>query len=89
MSTNPETRRPEDRRADDRIVTLLSHWLTRTLGNDELRAQVEAIGTHELAPGQSEAVGELVDELRAAPSGARGDLEMVVRETLEALAYGD
>ena len=88
MSTNPETRAAA-RRADDRIVTLLSHWLTRTLGNDDLRVQVEAIGTEELAPGQAEAVGELIEELGASSEGARGDLEMVVRETLEALAYGD
>lgn len=89
MSTTPETERPENQRADDRIVTLLSHWLTRTLGNDELRHRVEAIGTRELAPGQREAVGELLTELRVALPAGRGDLEMVVRETLEALAYGD
>jgi hypothetical protein len=28
---------PESQRADDQIVTHLSHWLTRQLGNDELR----------------------------------------------------
>jgi len=76
-------------RADDQLVTLLSHWLVRTLGNDELRRAVEAIGTDELSPGQRTAVDELLAELRTALPGERGDLEMVVRETLEALAYGD
>jgi hypothetical protein len=76
-------------RADDQLVTLLSHWLVRTLGNDELRRAVEAIGTDQLSPGQRTAVDELLAELRTALPGERGDLEMVVRETLEALAYGD
>ncbi len=83
MSTSPEPR------ADDRLVTLLSHWLTRRLGNDELRLAVEEVGVAELAPGQREAVEELVEALATALPGERGALEMVVRETLEALAYGD
>ena len=85
MSTGPDPRR----RADDELVTLLSHWLTRQLGNDELRREVEEVGTDELAPAQREAVNELLAELRNAAPGERGSLEMVVRETLEALAYGD
>ena len=68
---------------------MLSHWLTRQLGNDGLLRGVEEVGTDELAPGQSEAVTELVAELRSAAPGERGGLEMVVRETLEALADGD
>jgi hypothetical protein len=76
-------------RADDQLVTLLSHWLVRTLGNDELLRAVEQIGTDELAPGQRIAVEELLSELRTALPGERGTLEMVVRETAEALAYGD
>jgi hypothetical protein len=72
---------------------MLSHWLTRQLGNEELRHGVETIveevGTTELAPGQRGAVEELLGELRTAAPGARGGLEMVVRETLEALADGD
>jgi hypothetical protein len=84
MSTSPDIQR-----TDDQIVTLLSHWLMGTLGNDELRKRVEEIGTDELAPGPREAVEELLVELRNALPGERGDLEMVVRETLEALAYGE
>jgi hypothetical protein len=84
MSTSPDTQR-----TDDQIVTLLSHWLMGTVGNDELRKRIEEIGTEELAPGQRAAVEELLVELRNALPGERGDLEMVVRETLEALAYGE
>jgi hypothetical protein len=47
------------------------------------------VGTDELAPAQRVAVEELLVELRNALPGERGDLEMVVRETLEALAYGE
>ena len=84
MSTSPDTQR-----TDDQIVTLLSHWLTRTLGNDELRRKVEEIGTDELAPGPRRAVEELLRELAAAGPGERGQLEVVVRETIETLVYGD
>jgi hypothetical protein len=84
MSTSPEAQR-----ADDQLVTLLSHWLTRTLGNDELRKRIAEIGTEELAPGQRHAVGELLAELAAAAPGERGQLEVVVRETIETLVYGD
>ena len=86
MSTSPDRGAG---RADDRLVTLLSHWLTRQLGNDELRRAVAEIDDAELAPGQQAAVAELVEELDAAQPGARGTLEMAVRETLEALALGE
>lgn len=85
MSTSPEP----ISRADDQIVTLLSQWLVGQLGNDALRKAVEDIGTDELAPGQRDAVGELLGELRLAVPGERADLQVVVRETLESLAYGD
>ena len=81
---------PDDfQRTDDEIVSLLSQWLMRSLGNDELRKRIEEIGTEELAPGQRAAVAELVGALGNAFPGERGDLEMLVRETLEALAYGE
>jgi hypothetical protein len=79
MSTSP----------DDQIVTLLSQWLVGTLGNDALRKEVESVGTDELAPGQRHAVRELIGELRVALPGERAYLQVVVRETLESLAYGD
>jgi len=84
MSTSPEFQR-----TDDAIVSLLSQWLMGSVGNDELRKRIEEIGTVELAPGQRTAVDELLVALGNAFPGERGDLEMVVRETLEALAYGE
>jgi hypothetical protein len=84
MSTSSDSER-----TDDQIVKLLSHWLIGSVGNDELRKRIEALGTDELAPGQRSAVEELLVELRNALPGERGDLEMVVRETLESLAYGE
>jgi len=80
---------PEHPRTDDEMVSLLSQWLMRSLGNDELRKRIEEIGTDELAPGQRVAVEELLVALGNAFPGERGDLEMVVRETIEALAYGE
>jgi hypothetical protein len=79
----------EFQRTDDEIVSLLSQWLMRTLGNDELRKRIEEIGTADLAPGQRAAVEELLAALENAFPGERGDLEMVVRETVESLAYGE
>ena len=71
---------------------MLSHWLTRQLGNEGLLhggRQRSRRSARELAPGQRAAVEELLAELRTAAPGERGGLEMVVRETLEALADGD
>ena len=68
---------------------MLSQWLMRSLGNDELRKRIEEIGTEELAPGQRAAVSELLVGLGNAFPGERGDIEMLVRETLESLAYGE
>jgi len=76
MSTSPE----------DRLVTLLSHWLARHVGDDELRRELAGADTSGLGAGAREAVEELRAELDDATS--HGDLERVVRETLEALALG-
>jgi hypothetical protein len=83
MFTSPD----RNARADDRLVTLISHWLARHLDDAELLRGVEEVGVHDLAPGPAEAVAELVAELRD-PDGHQGDLEMIARETLEALAHG-
>jgi hypothetical protein len=85
MSTSPDV----SQRADDQLVTHLSHWLTRQLGNDELLREVQKIGTDELAPGCRIAVNELLVELSTAVPGERGQLEVLVRETVETLVYGD
>ena len=84
MSTTPDSQR-----SDDQIVTHLSHWLTRQLGNDELRRKVEEIDTDELAPGGREAVRELLAQLGTTAPGERAQLEVLVRETVETLVYGD
>jgi hypothetical protein len=76
MSTSP----------DNQIVNLLSRWLARHVGDAELRDRVTAIGTGELSGEQAEAVDELLVALRA--NSRRGQLEVAVRETLEALAMG-
>ena len=76
MSTSPE----------DQLVNALSHWLARHVDDDELRREVDAVDVAQLDPAQREAVDELREKL-AEPDGG-GDLEMVVRETLQALALG-
>jgi hypothetical protein len=76
MSTSPE----------DRLVNLLSHWLARHVRDDELRAEVSNVDLNGLSDDARAAVQELRAELEAGVGG--GDLERVVRETLEALALG-
>ena len=85
MSTTPDA----SQRADDEIVTHLSHWLTRQLGNDELRRKLEEIGTDELPPGGPRDGQGALTELPTAVPGERGQLEVLVRETVETLVYGD
>jgi hypothetical protein len=84
MSTTPDSQR-----ADDQIVSYLSHWLTRQLGNDELRRKVSEVGTDELTPGGRDAVNELIAQLQTTAPGERAQLEVLVREAVETLVYGD
>ena len=81
MSTSPKTAH----HADDQIVTVLSQWLARHVSDEELLARVREIGTADLGPSQAAAVDELLSEFQA---GDGGDREMLVRETLEAIALG-
>jgi hypothetical protein len=76
MSTSPE----------NHLVNVLSHWLARHVDNAELLRKLEAVDTSALSPVQAEAVQELREELVS--TNGRGDLEMVVRETLDAVALG-
>jgi hypothetical protein len=76
MSTSPE----------NHIVNVLSHWLARHVDNAELLRELDALDTSALTPAQAEAVQELREELTS--TNGRGDLEMAVRETLEAVALG-
>ena len=82
MSMSPE------QRADDRLITLISRWLARHIGNAELERGLADTDRFALAPGQLEAVDELAEHLKSAAPGERGELEMIARETLEALAVG-
>jgi hypothetical protein len=83
MSTSP------DARADDRLITLISRWLGRHIGNAELHRRIEETGSNGLGPRQLAALGELSERLESARPGERGELEMIARETLEALALGE
>ena len=76
MSTSPE----------NQLVNLLSHWLARHVDNAELLRELDAVDTSALSSAQAEAVQELREEVVS--TNGRGDLEMVVRETLEAVALG-
>jgi hypothetical protein len=71
---------------DNHLVNVLSHWLARHVNDEELKQELAAVDTSEFAPRQAEAVDELRTEL--ANADGRGELEMVVRETLEAVALG-
>ena len=65
MSTTPE----QTDRADDQLVTHLSHWLTRQIGNDELLRKVQRSTPPSCRPGGRTAIAELLTELRR--GGAR------------------
>jgi hypothetical protein len=78
-----------DARTEDRLITLISRWLGRHIGNAELRRGIEETGSDGLGPGQLAALSELSERLGSAELGERGELEMIARETLEALALGD
>jgi hypothetical protein len=83
MSTSPEAR------AEDRLITLISRWLGRHIGNAELQRGIEETGSDGLGPGQLSALSELSERLEGAQPGERGELEMIARETLEWLALGE
>lgn len=83
MSTNPDPASTEDR-----LISVLSRWLARDIPGEQLRRQLDEIGTAGLAPGEVEAVEEVIAELENTSPGGRAHLERVVRETIEALALG-
>jgi hypothetical protein len=85
MSTSPDTKV----RTEDRLISAISHWLARHIGNVELQQTLEECGADGLTPAQAEAVGELVEELDKVEPGQRGHVEMVARETIEVLALGE
>jgi hypothetical protein len=75
-------------RVDDAIVQLCSRWLARHIGNAELVAALADVDASALQPGQAEAVEELRDALAGAGETRSATLEVVLRETIEALALG-
>jgi hypothetical protein len=76
MSTSPEAN----------AVNLLSRWLAGHVGNDQVRRELAQLD--EIGPESRELVGELLTELDRAAGAKSGDVERLVRETLEALALG-
>ena len=77
---------PEKTQEEDRVVATVSRWLARHLADEELRWELERVSPGELGTDQAEAVEELRFEL--GEERDRAELEMVARETLEALALG-
>jgi hypothetical protein len=73
-------------RADDRLVTVISGWLAGHVSEQELRLELGRVRRAELERDQVEALDELRAELTK--TDRRTELEMVARETLEALALG-
>jgi hypothetical protein len=70
------------RRADDRLVTVISGWLARHVSDRELAGELGM--ARGLTPEQTKAVDELRAELDR--QRERAELEMIARETLETLA---
>jgi hypothetical protein len=75
-------------RQDDAIVQLCSRWLARHIGNAELVAALAEVDRSRLQPGQAEAMEELCEALTEAGEERSAQLEVVLRETIEALALG-
>ena len=71
---------------EDRIVTLLSQWLARHVDDAALRTALDDAEKDALGPEQAEAVEYLRADLEDRPP--RAQLEVAVRETLEAIALG-
>ena len=77
---------PEQTRTDDLIVNTISRWLARHIGDDELRTGLDGVDLADLGPDSVEAVNELRQELRNGSD--RAEIEMIARETVEAVALG-
>jgi hypothetical protein len=71
---------------ENQLVNVLSHWLARHVDNAVLKGELDSLDLSQLSADQREAVDELSEELVS--TNGQGELEMVVRETLEAVALG-
>jgi hypothetical protein len=68
----------------DRIVSTIARWLTGHISDVEVRSNLDAVDLTLLSPDQAEAVLEFQNELDVGTE--RPALEMIARETLEAVA---
>ncbi len=80
----PSTKRHRKVNPEDRNIDLITHWLTGQIDDDAIRTSLSSEG---LEGEGAEAVEELMTELGRSDA-SRGHLQMVARETLEALALG-
>lgn len=71
---------------ENQAVNVLSQWLARHVDNAALKGELDSLDLSQLSPNQRGAVEELREELVS--TSGHGELEMVVRETLEAVALG-
>ena len=71
----------------DDVVILLSRYLARHLSEPELLVELRQVDTDGFEGDAGEFLGELRDEL-GTPDTKRGSVEVLVRETLEAIALG-
>ena len=69
---------------EDTNIDLITHWLTGQIDDDTIKT---GLTTEGLSREGADAVEELLTELRR-DGASRGQLHMVARETLEALALG-
>lgn len=69
------------------LVNQISRWLAGHSDNTELLGRIGSLGKEGLSLEQAQALDELVAEL-SRPERRTGQLQMVARETLEALALG-
>jgi hypothetical protein len=69
----------------DALISVLSRYLARHLSNADLRRELEQLGVDGLPDDPAELLSELLDELRGGED-RRGAVEVLVRETLEAIA---
>ncbi len=74
-------------RTEDELVSQISRWLAGHIDDTELLGQIAGLGKEGLSLEQGQALDELVEEL-SRPERCAGQLQMVARETLEALALG-
>ena len=84
MSTSPD--RLTSRRPADVLVTAISEWLAGHSSDERLEAEIAGADLGALDKEQRAAVEELLEGLRD-ESAKRAEVNMVARETLQALVF--